>query len=42
MHNFFRKEIIRKVLVGAAMQPHQFHHCHQTIQCLHSMELNGN
>ncbi|KAJ6918056.1 hypothetical protein NC652_012655 [Populus alba x Populus x berolinensis] len=24
------------------MQPHQFHHRHYTIQCLHSMELNGN
>jgi hypothetical protein len=30
-HNFFRKEIIRKVLVGA-MQPHQFHYRHHTIQ----------
>ncbi|KAJ6917989.1 hypothetical protein NC651_012256 [Populus alba x Populus x berolinensis] len=24
------------------MQPHQFHHRHYTIHCLHSMELNGN
>ncbi|KAJ6928587.1 hypothetical protein NC652_012652 [Populus alba x Populus x berolinensis] len=23
------------------MQPHQFHHRHYTIHCLHSMELNG-
>ncbi|KAJ6995848.1 hypothetical protein NC653_012655 [Populus alba x Populus x berolinensis] len=23
------------------MQPHQFHHHHYTIHCLHSMELNG-
>ncbi|KAJ6918052.1 hypothetical protein NC651_012312 [Populus alba x Populus x berolinensis] len=28
-------------MVGA-MHPHQFHHLHYTIHCLHSMELNGN
>ncbi|KAJ6995837.1 hypothetical protein NC653_012645 [Populus alba x Populus x berolinensis] len=24
------------------MQPHQFHHRHYTIHCLHSMELHDN